>query len=141
MNNFREYWNERFVSERKIWGDKPSKSALIALNYFETRNIKSILVPGAGYGRNTKIFSDAGYKTIGVEISDIAIKFARDFDKKTIFIEKSMLDYESDNINYDAIYSYNILHLFLLPNRKKFLKNCYSLLKKKGFLFCVVLLS
>jgi len=62
MNNFKEYWDKRFRSEGKIWGDQPSQSALIALKYFETRNIKSILVPGSGYGRNTKLFSENSIK-------------------------------------------------------------------------------
>jgi len=132
MLNFEEYWNSRYLEGEKIWGDRPSKSAEIALKYFETRNIKKVLVPGSGYGRNTKIFSTNRYSVTGIEISSFAIRIAREFDDKTLFIKKNILDMEYSNDLYDAIYCFNTLHLFLEKERQKFIKNCYNLIKRKG---------
>jgi SAM-dependent methyltransferase len=138
MPNFEEYWNTRYLEGEKIWGDRPSKSAEIALKYFETRKINKILVPGAGYGRNTKIFSTNHYSVTGIEISSFALRIAREFDDKTLFIKKNILDMEYSNVLYDAIYCFNTLHLFLEKERQKFLKNCYNLINRKGYLFFVV---
>ena len=55
-DKMRDYWNSRFAEGGKIWGEKPSKSAYYALDLFENLNLKSVIVPGAGYGRNTKLF-------------------------------------------------------------------------------------
>ncbi len=69
MTNSGEYWDKRFKEEGKIWGESPSKSAYYALGLFRGHDIKSILVPGSGYGRNTKLFSSLGFKVVGIEIS------------------------------------------------------------------------
>ena len=52
-----EYWNNRFSDNGQIWGTEPSKTAIHALTLFKKYNVKTILIPGAGYGRHTKFFS------------------------------------------------------------------------------------
>ncbi|WP_410511851.1 class I SAM-dependent methyltransferase [Paenibacillus sp. BR2-3] len=52
-----EYWGRRFAQEGMIWGSDPSPTALIARDLFRQHKVTSVLVPGAGYGRNTKVFS------------------------------------------------------------------------------------
>ena len=54
-----EYWDKRFADGGKIWGEIPSKTAIHALELFKRYGVNKILVPGAGYGRNTKLFTDA----------------------------------------------------------------------------------
>ncbi len=133
-----DYWNKRYLDEGKIWGELPSKSAKIALNLFKKNNAKSILVPGAGYGRNSKLFSDNNLKVVGIEISNIAHIIACKFDPKTHFIHGSVLDMPFDDEKYDAIYSFNILHLFLRKERFLFLNKCQAQLKDNGIVFFVV---
>jgi SAM-dependent methyltransferase len=134
----REYWDNRFKKEGKIWGDTPSKSALIALEYFKSRDIKTILVPGAGYGRNTKIFSDQNYSVEGIEISETAFNIAKQFDPQTMFHLGSALDMPFTKKNFDAIYCFNTLHLFLSDERSVLIKKCFKKLRKKGFIFFIV---
>jgi SAM-dependent methyltransferase len=78
-DEMRDYWNNRFSQGGNIWGTEPSKTAYYALKLFKNLNVRSMIVPGAGYGRNTKLFSEAGFKVIGIEISDNAVKEAREF--------------------------------------------------------------
>lgn len=133
-----EYWDKRFLSEGKIWGDFPSKSANFALNIFKKYNISSILVPGAGYGRNTKLFSNNGFKVVGIEISKVAYDIALHFDSKTKFINGSILDFPFLDEMYDAIYCFNLLHLFDKANRIQFIKKCNNILRIPGYLFFTV---
>jgi SAM-dependent methyltransferase len=99
-----EYWDKRFSDEGKIWGEKPSKSAYYAIKLFEKFDIKTILIPGSGYGRNSKLFSNANFEVTGIEISKIALGLARNFDTKTQFYEGSVLNMPFSNDIYDAIY-------------------------------------
>jgi SAM-dependent methyltransferase len=133
-----EYWEKRFLDGGKIWGDTPSKTAIHALELFNKRNLKKILVPGAGYGRNTKLFTDANFKVVGIEVSGPAIEIAKEFDPKTKFFKGSVLDMPFHDEKYDAIYSHNVLHLFLKEDRISFLKKCHNQLRANGFAYFVV---
>ena len=133
-----EYWDKRFLSEGKIWGDSPSKSAKIALKLFKKYKISSILVPGAGYGRNTKLFSDNGFNVVGIEISKIAFDIALHFDSKTTFINGSFLELPLLDKTYDAIYCFNLLHLFNEVNRREIIKKCKNVLQSPGYIYVTV---
>ena len=79
----KEYWNNRFTDEGKIWGESPSRTAGYALKLFRKNNVKKILVPGSGYGRNSKLFSSSGFDVTGIEISEVAYNLAKEFDPLT----------------------------------------------------------
>ncbi|MFX0082525.1 MAG: class I SAM-dependent methyltransferase [Candidatus Hodarchaeota archaeon] len=138
MDKNKAYWNTRFSKEGKIWGESPSQSALYALKLFKRYNIQNILIPGSGYGRHTKFFSEHDYIVIGVEISEIAIEIAKKFDSQTKFFNYSILELELIDVKFDAIYCFNTLHLFLKDERFLFLKNCFNQLNTNGFIFFTV---
>ncbi|MFX1481263.1 MAG: class I SAM-dependent methyltransferase [Promethearchaeota archaeon] len=137
-DNKSTYWNNRYSKEGKIWGETPSKSALYALKLFKNYNIERILVPGSGYGRHTKFFSENNYLCVGIEISEIAFKIAKNFDPSSNFINDSVLEMEISEEIFDAIYCFNTLHLFLLNEREIFLEKCYDLLKEGALSFFTV---
>ncbi|OGO34687.1 MAG: hypothetical protein A2Z03_04600 [Chloroflexi bacterium RBG_16_56_8] len=132
------YWDDRFSKEGYVWGISPSQTAEYALAFFRKHNVKSILVPGAGYGRNTRFFSSAGLAVTGVEISEVACGMTREFDPQTVFHHGSALDMSFSPDLFDAIYCFNTLHLFLEKNREQFLKECARKLKANGLLFFTV---
>jgi len=137
-NSNKYYWNQRFSVERKIWGENPSKTAFYALELFKKYKIKLILIPGSGYGRNSKLFSKNHFHTVGIEISEIAFEIGKKYDPETKFINGSVLEMPFNDENFDAIYCYNTLHLFLRGERNQFLKKCYFQLNEKGFIFFTV---
>ncbi|MFX1457161.1 MAG: class I SAM-dependent methyltransferase [Promethearchaeota archaeon] len=129
------YWEDRFSKEGKIWGEFPSNSAIYALKLFKKYNIRDILIPGSGYGRHTKLFSDNNYNVVGVEISEIAIEMAKSFNPQTTFINCSVLKMDTIDDKFDAIYCFNVLHLFLKEYRQKLIRQCYNRLNPKGLVF------
>jgi len=133
-----EYWDKRFVNGGKIWGEEPSNSAKHALDLFRKKNVKTILVPGAGYGRNTKLFSNNQYNVSGIEISDTAYNMALTFDPNTKFFKGSVFELIDLNESYDAIYCFNVLHLFKESDRLHFLKICDELLTENGVIYFTV---
>lgn len=138
LKNIKGYWENRFSEEGKIWGVSASKTAVYALELFQKNWVKKILIPGAGYGRNTKLFSLAGFDVVGIEISGTAFNLAEEYDPLTKFYNGSFLDMDFDDGIYDAIYCYNVLHLFRENERKLFLKKCSHKLRDNGFLFFTV---
>jgi len=132
------YWDKRFQDEGYVWGDSPSQTAVHALEIFRQHRVKRILVPGSGYGRNTKLFSSSGFEVTGVEISDTACEMAREYDPKTITHNSSVMDMPPAPGQYDAIYCYNVLHLFREKERKLCLKQCADRVKDNGLLYFTV---
>jgi len=137
-DGMRDYWNNRFSEGGKIWGIEPSKTAFYARDLFRNLDIKSVIIPGCGYGRNTKLFSGAGFKVSGIEISDDAVKEALKFDPKTKFYRKTALEIDSISRKFDAIYCFNLLHLFREKERFQFIEKCNDVLSDDGFAFFVV---
>jgi SAM-dependent methyltransferase len=133
-----EYWDKRYRAEGKIWGELPSRTAEHALELFRRNNVKKILVPGSGYGRNTRLFSTSGFEVTGIEISSTAYNMAREFDPVTRFYNASVLDMAFLTDKYDGIYGFNVLHLFREKDRKLFIKQCVDRLKDNGLMFFTV---
>lgn len=133
-----DYWNGRFSNEEKIWWDIPSNTAFYALKLFKKLGVRSILIPGSGYGRNSKLFTDNHLLVQGIEISEVAFEIAKEYNPQAKFINGSVLEMPFNDDIYDAIFCFNTLHLFLRKKREKFLKKCYDQLKNDGFIFFVV---
>lgn len=73
----------------------------------------------------------------GIEISSTAVKQAKEFDTKTNFIHSSIFDLELIK-RYDAIFCYNLLHLFKQQERLLIIEKCKKLLKNNGVGFFTV---
>ncbi|AIQ17416.1 methyltransferase type 11 [Paenibacillus sp. FSL H7-0357] len=128
-----QYWSDRFAREGMIWGEQPSGSALRAKAWFLEQGIKSVLVPGAGYGRNTKVFSSQ-FDTYGIELSSAALKLAVEWDSSTRFIEGSALEPQLEH-QVDAVYCYDVLHLFLAGERYRLIDAALAQLRPGGLLY------
>ncbi|MNO38366.1 Methyltransferase domain protein [compost metagenome] len=130
----KDYWNNRFINDGYIWGEQPSKTVFEAKKLFELNNVKSILVPGAGYGRNTKILSDI-FQVDAIEISSEAILLAKQWDNRSCFIEGSIFEPQFNNKIYDAMYCYDLIHLFTASERMRLIEICIQRLETGGIYY------
>lgn len=71
-----EFWEEAFKDKQEMWGFEPAKSAFIGKNIFVKNDVRTVLIPGIGYGRNAEVFRDHGMTVTGIEISQTAIDLA-----------------------------------------------------------------
>jgi len=138
MSSNKEFWEKRFKDEGKVWGELPSKSVHHAVELFSEYSVNSILVPGSGYGRNTRFFSSLGFNVTGIEISGTACNLAKEFDPASKVHEGSVLDMSFVPGTFDAIYCYNLLHLFNENDRELFIKECTGKLGEPGLAFFTV---
>jgi cyclopropane fatty-acyl-phospholipid synthase-like methyltransferase len=100
--------------------------------------VKKLLVPGSGYGRNTRLFSTSGFTVTGVELSFEACRIAMSFDPDTRVYNQSVLDMSFLHGRYDGIYCFNVLHLFREADRRRFIRQCDIRVKKGSPLFFTV---
>jgi SAM-dependent methyltransferase len=135
MNGF---WENKFKNEGAVWTFEPSDSAFLALDLFRTNQLTNILIPGFGYGRNAKLFIDAGLQVTGIEISPTAIEIARKHGLDCPVFHGSVISMPFDNTRYDGIFCYALIHLLNKQERRKFLTSCFSQLKRGGFMVFTV---
>lgn len=134
-----EFWESKFIDEQMTWGFEPSDSAIMAKNVFLEKEIKDILIPGIGYGRNAKIFCDNGINVTGIEISKTAIDLARLENGLDIRIyQGSVTNMPFDNKLYDGIFCYALIHLLNERERKKLIIDCFNQLKPNGYMIFMV---
>ena len=133
-----EFWESIYSSNEKMWGENPTDNSRHVLKLLQSNNIKSILIPGFGYGRNAKVFYDNGFNVSGIEISKTAIERARRYFPEDVTIHcGSVIDMPFDDVRYDCIYCYSLIHLLDKKERHKLIKDCFSQLNANGIMIFV----
>jgi SAM-dependent methyltransferase len=133
-----EYWESRFNTEGVMWKFEPSDSALLALEIFKKNHFNKVLIPGAGYGRNAKLFHDSGFDVTGIEISKSAISLAKANGLNFKIHHGSVTSMPFDDQIYDGIFCYALIHLLNKSERRLFLRSCYRQLTLGGLMIFVV---
>lgn len=129
-----EFWEKSFIEKQTMWGFKASKSAVIAKDCFIENNIKDILLPGVGYGRNAKEFIDNKINVTGIEISKTAIDLAKEQGIDINIHHGSVGNMPFDDKAYGGIFSYGLIHLLNKGEREKFIDDCYKQLDINGYM-------
>lgn len=136
-----DYWDSRFLRGGYIWSKKPSESAKNANRLFNKYDINDLLILGIGYGRNSLPFLESGYNVSGIEISEVAIELLKksELSNKIKVFNGSLINMPFEDIKYDAIFSFNTLHLFNRKDRQIIMEKCKSQLNPKGLIFFTVI--
>ena len=135
-----EFWESSFRDKQTMWGFEPADSAVEAAGLFQQQGLKKILIPGFGYGRNAKIFTDRGFEVTGIEISQTAIELAKKhYGDQVKVYHGPVNDMPFDDQVYDGIFCYALIHLLDHKHRLKLIKDCYQQLKPDGYMVFVAL--
>ncbi|GAB1403346.1 class I SAM-dependent methyltransferase [Lentimicrobium sp.] len=131
-----EFWEASFKKNHEMWGFEPSPSTLVTCDFFVENNVKNVLIPGIGYGRNAQIFIENGMTITGIEISQTAIDLAyKHFGNKLTIYHGSVTEMPFDKKLYDGIYSYALIHFLNKAEREKLISDCFNQLSERGFMF------
>lgn len=135
-----EFWESAFDEKQEMWGFEPSKSAVLTKDFFVEKSIKSILIPGIGYGRNAQLFAEHGITVTGIEISKTAIEMARKhYGTAMVIHHGSVTDMPFDQHQYEGIFCYALIHLLDGSEREKLISDCYSQLSEGGYMVFTVI--
>jgi 2-polyprenyl-3-methyl-5-hydroxy-6-metoxy-1,4-benzoquinol methylase len=119
-----------------MWGFEPSQSTVLTNDFFVENNVKNVLIPGIGYGRNAQIFIENGMTVTGIEISQTAIDLAyKRFGNELTIYQGSVTQMPFDKKLYDGIYSYALIHFLDKNEREKLIRDCFNQLSDKGYMF------
>jgi SAM-dependent methyltransferase len=130
-----EFWEEAFKDKQEMWGLEPANSSVLAKDIFVEQQIKSVLIPGIGYGRNAKIFLENGMTVTGIEISQTAIDLAqKHFGNDLTIYHGSVTEMPFDNKLYDGVFCYGLIYLLDNKERKKLIEDCYNQLAENGIM-------
>lgn len=129
-----EFWESSFIEKQTMWGFEPTDSAIITKDFFLEKNVKDVLVPGIGYGRNAKVFIEHGINVTGIEISKTAIDLARKNGLSIPIFQGSVSEMPFEDKLYDGIFSHALIHLLSKHEREKFISDCYNQLKPNGYM-------
>ena len=98
-----------------------------------------ILEAGCGPGRETKIFTQKGIKTTGIDLSEGLLKIAKKNNPNTEYIKGNFLDTPFEDETFDGVWSHaSLVHLEDINDVKKALKEFFRITKKGGFIFVKV---
>ena len=135
-----EFWESSFRDKQEMWGLKPADSAISTLELFKKYGLNKILIPGFGYGRNARIFTDHGFKVTGIEISETAIDLAKKHYGDSIKVyHGSVSSMPFDQELYDGIFCYALIHLLSAKERIKLINDCYNQLRPNGYMVFVAI--
>lgn len=130
-----EFWEEAFKDKQEMWGFEPAHSAVLTKDFFVQQQIKNMLIPGIGYGRNAKVFIDHGISVTGIEISQTAIDLANKHLGSALTIyQGSVTEMPFDHTLYEGIFCYGLVYLLDKDQRKKLIHDCFKQLAENGFM-------
>lgn len=130
-----EFWEEAFKGKQEMWGLEPAKSTVLTKDIFLDHNVKNVLIPGIGYGRNAQIFLENGMTVTGIEISQTAIDLAqKHFGSELKIYHGSVTDMPFDNKLYDGIFCYGLIYLLDKDERAKLIIDCFNQLAEGGLM-------
>lgn len=109
---------------------KESKSFLYLLD-----KKSSILDIGCGYGRDSKIFADKGFKVTGIDLSKKMVKIARKLVKNADFKAMNMMTLNLKKESFDAIWANAAFCHISKKDIPKAIKEAYRVLKKNGIFY------
>lgn len=128
-----EFWEKAFREKQKMWGEGPAISAIETSVLFKEMGFRKILIPGVGYGRNAKVFLEAGMEVAGIEISETAIALGKQlFGSGLRIVHGSALDMPFDSETYDGVFSHALIHLFDAQERRKLIADCFDRIVDNG---------
>src|SRR5690554_3360284 len=130
-----EFWEETFKGNKEMWGLQPAISTELTKALFIENQVKNVLIPGVGYGRNASSFIDSGMTVTGIEISQTAIDLAKKhFGNKLVIYHGSVTEMPFDENIYDGIYCYALIHLLDKREREKLIQDCFNQLSENGLM-------
>lgn len=137
------YWNNKFINKKFIWGTNASESAIMAMGDIKKTiaNIKSnlsILDIGCGYGRDVNYFAEENLIAVGIDSSIEAINLGIEEWPNLKLINKNVLGDKLLDEKVDIVFCNFFIHLFSSGDRELIVKKIFEVLNENGVAYFTV---
>ena len=134
-----EWWND-FYAERTrrvpFFKCVPDEELILYCNEGIFHKGKSLDI-GCGNGRNTFYLAEQGFDSLGIDISEESIAWAKEMlqekSQKPCFERKSLFDFEAESRSFDLILDSGCFHHIKPHRREEYLTEIQALLKDDGY--------
>jgi len=139
MSNQKKLWNNAHLNGNiQRYSDNPTDFATSTISLLKPHS--KVLELGCGVGNDSVAFAKAGHKITATDFSEIAINKNKKHFKDTPnlkfkLLDISLLQTNTNDKDFDAIYARLSLHYFKDKTTKKIFDNIHKILKTDGLLF------
>jgi cyclopropane fatty-acyl-phospholipid synthase-like methyltransferase len=143
MNKERLFWDKEYENSSRIWGDRPSELAIIAVKYLKRHQSDDkylrVLDIGCGYGRDCLYLAKhLNCSVFGIDTSQKAIEILKNstVDPYTKAIQFKCCDFmDIDQYKYDIVFASNLYQILQKKQREELRRKVTNILKPQGVLF------
>lgn len=139
-----KYWENFYSSKGEFENLPPSQFSVFTMS--EIRHLDTLIIEfGCGNGRDSAFFSKYGMRLVGIDSSKSAINICKNMNLENAqFYQANASDGNtlkkirsqiSDSKDGPTIYARFFLHAINQQEETEFLKNCMSLINKRGRIF------
>jgi SAM-dependent methyltransferase len=145
------YWEKRYATEGRLWGDGPSELARLAVARLRpaVAAVRDADAPpltlidvGCGYGRDSRyLAAELGCRVLGLDPSPAAVAAARKARRPGLDVEYlagdagSLADAAAMAGRFDVAFAGNVYHLLSPGGRREFAAALAALVRPGGLLF------
>lgn len=127
---------EKVYEKGAVWTEsEPSKELIELIETGKIKPCKAIDI-GCGEGFYSIYLAKKGFKVTGVDISENAVKLARQnalkHNVKINFIALDVLDLDKTNDKFDFVLEWALIHHIKPEQREKYVRNVKKILNKGG---------
>lgn len=129
-----KHYDKKYFEERDHLDLHIAESIRLLMN---EQNLKSLLDIGCGTGRMVKFFNDNGFKSLGCDVYEDALNFARKINKKNSIIKAYATKLPFKNNSFDMITAISVIEHLTPKEVEKLLIEAKRVLKPNGSIFLV----
>ena len=145
------YWEKRYVTDGRLWGDGPSELARLAVARLRPAVAGAsdadaapltLIDVGCGYGRDSRyLAAELGCRVLGLDPSPAAVAAARKARRPGLDVEyvagdaASLAGDAARAGRFDIVFAGNVYHLLSPGGRREFAAALAALVRPGGLLF------
>lgn len=145
------YWEKRYATDGRLWGDGPSELARLAVARLRPAAVAALgedaapltlIDVGCGYGRDSRyLAAELGCRVLGLDPSPAAVAAARKARRPDLDVEyvagdvASVAEVAAQARSFDIAFACNVYHLLSPGGRREFAAALAALVRPGGLLF------
>lgn len=127
-------YNKQYFQARDVLDLRIANAVKI---FMHDHNLKTALDVGCGTGKLVQFLTDAGFSSIGCDVSKEALKIAKRKIKKSYFIKAPATKLPFKNNSFDLLTAISLIEHLTKKEVHMFLSETYRVIRPKGYIFLV----